>query len=58
LDKTQLEDAELVADSQQPTTPVKKVRAAQPRPAHENTHDSNAVIIIRGTNVHSSESAT
>lgn len=58
LDKTQLEDAEMVADADQPKTPLKKVRAPQPRPAHDSTHDSNGVIIIRGTNVHSSESAT
>ena len=59
LDKTQIDDAEMVADAVQPKEPVKKVHTPQPlRPAHDGTHDSNAVIIIRGTNVHSSESAT
>lgn len=59
LDKTQIEDAEMVADADKPKAPVVKVHgAAAPHPAaHETAHDSG-VIIIRGTNVHSSESAT
>jgi pilus assembly protein CpaB len=58
LDKTQIEDAEMVADAEQPKAPVRKMHAPQPRPASDITHDSNGVIIIRGTNVHVSESTT
>jgi len=60
LDKSQLEDAEMVAEAEPPKTPVRKAPspAPQPRPVHDIPHDSNSVIIIRGTNVHSSESAT
>jgi pilus assembly protein CpaB len=59
LDKTQLEDAEMVAEADRPKAPVTKVRAPQPaRVPRDSPHDSNGVIIIRGTNVHSSESAT
>jgi pilus assembly protein CpaB len=51
LDKT-AEDTELVVDTDEPKSPVKKVHASAPRPA------GNGVTIIRGTNVHNSESAT
>jgi len=59
LDKTQLEDAEMVADAAAPKAPVKSVHAPQKRPVRDSApvRDSG-VIIIRGTNVHSSESAT
>lgn len=50
LDKS-AEDTEL-ADTDQPKAPAKKVHAALPRPAN------NGVTIIRGTNIHSSESST
>jgi pilus assembly protein CpaB len=50
LDQTS-DDADLLADNQ-PKAPAKKVHA-QPRPA-----PNNGVIIIRGTNIHSSESST
>jgi pilus assembly protein CpaB len=48
------EDTELVADTVQPQTPVpvKHAHISQPHPAN------NGVTIIRGTNVHNSESAT
>ena len=51
LDKTP-DDPDLVADNQ-PKAPPKRVHAAQPRPSI-----NNGVIIIRGTNIHSSESST
>lgn len=46
------DDSNVVANVEPPKAPPKKVRIAQPRPAN------SGVIIIRGTNVHSSESAT
>jgi pilus assembly protein CpaB len=51
LDKT-ADDSELVADTEQPKPQVKRVHVAPPRPA------GNGVIIIRGTHVHNSESAS
>lgn len=46
------DDADLLADMDQPKAPVKKVHATQPARA------ASGVTIIRGTNVHNSESAT
>lgn len=44
---------DLFADDEQPKAPPQKVRATQPRAPKDS-----GVIIIRGTNVHTSESAT
>jgi pilus assembly protein CpaB len=52
LDQTH-DDTELVADTEQPKPPVKHVRVSPPRPVN-----NNGVTIIRGTNIHNSESAT
>ena len=57
LDKNSTPDEpETVAAAEPPKTPVRKARATQPRPT--NSGNNSGVIIIRGTNVHSSESAT
>jgi len=50
MDKAEGDD--LVADTDQPKSAPKRVHVVQPRPA------SSGVTIIRGTNVHSSESST
>lgn len=55
LDKNLTEDAEVVAQTQAPKTPAKRMHASQ---AHVPATNSNGVTIIRGTNVHSSESTT
>lgn len=52
LDKTP-DGPDLVADTDQPKAPAPQRAKVQPRPV-----TNNGVIIIRGTNVHSSESAT
>jgi pilus assembly protein CpaB len=55
LDKKSAPDEpEAVASVEPPKTPARKVRVTQPQPRPTN----NGVIIIRGTNVHSSESTT
>jgi pilus assembly protein CpaB len=56
LDKNSDQDTELLADVEPPKPEKKKVRAVQPREPREAA--GNGVIIIRGTNVHSSESTT
>ncbi len=50
MDKAEGDD--LVADTDQPKPAPKRVRVVQPRPV------SNGITIIRGTNVHNSESST
>jgi len=55
LDKNSDPDTELLADAEPPKPEKKKVRAVQPREPREA---GNGVIIIRGTNIHTSESAT
>jgi pilus assembly protein CpaB len=52
LDKSQSDDTEVVAEVTPPKPAARKVRAAEPRPSN------NGITIIRGTNVHTSESAT
>jgi pilus assembly protein CpaB len=52
LDKSHIEDADMIAEAVPPKAAVRKAHAADPRPANYG------VTIIRGTNVHSSESAT
>lgn len=54
LDKTPEQDQDFMADNDQPRAPERKVHT--PRPARAAA--SGGVTIIRGTNVHNSESAT
>lgn len=56
LDKTPAVDDDLVADNDQPKVTEKKVHVVRPRPAPSTA--VGGVTIIRGTNVHNSESAT
>jgi pilus assembly protein CpaB len=57
LDKNSTPDEpETVATAEPPKPPARKARATQPRPT--NSGNNSGVIIIRGTNVHTSESAT
>jgi len=52
LDKSRSDDTEVVAEVTPSKPAARKVRAAEPRPSN------NGITIIRGTNVHTSESAT
>jgi len=52
LDKGRSDDTEVVAEVTPSKPAARKVRAAEPRPSN------NGITIIRGTNVHTSESAT
>ena len=53
LDKSSTkDDSDMVADTVAPKSPIRKAHAAEVRPP------SNGVTIIRGTNVHNSESST
>jgi pilus assembly protein CpaB len=52
LDKSRVEDSDMVAEVPAPKSAIRKARTTEPRPP------SNGITIIRGTNIHNSESAT